>query len=119
MLERCKRAAATKLANDSSPVSILSPEEQQAVTRILPAIQQIASGKISLYRIKAIDVLAQERPLYAIPMLTIAAQVSTTEVREVAITALSVLDPETANILRETSPSLVNRCVVDHGTEDL
>jgi len=81
--------------------------------RILPAIQQITSGTNSSYRVRAVDVVAEEQPLYAIPMLTLAAQVSEPQVRDAAITALARLDPETAHIVSETRPSFVSRLDVD------
>jgi len=89
--------------------SILSLDDQQTVIRVLPAIQQITSGTNSVYRVNAVTVLAAERPLYAIPMLTLAAQVSEQQVRDAALTALAGIDREIAHVIRETSPSFVSR----------
>ena len=119
MMQRLRGASATELIKDLNPVSILSLDDQQAVARILPAIQQILCGTDSVYRVNAVGLLAQERSLYAIPMLTLGAQVSDAVVREAALTALGAIDSETANSVREAQPSLVNRCVVDQANEEL
>ncbi len=113
MQERYQRAVASKATEAPGERSILSTDEQQTVMRILPAIQQVTSGTNSAYRVSAVEVLAEEQPLYAIPMLTLAAQVPEPQVRNAALTALERLDPETANIVRDTRPSFVSRLDVD------
>jgi len=109
MEQRYQRAVTSNATEAPGERSILSANEQQTVMRILPAIQQITSGTNSSYRVRAVDVLAEEQPLYAIPMLTLAAQVSEPQVRDAAITALARLDPETAHIVSDTRPSFVSR----------
>lgn len=106
---RYQRAVDMRATEAPGVRSILSLDDQQTVMRVLPAIQQITSGTNSVYRVKAVTVLAAERPLYAIPMLTLAAQVAEQQVRDAALTALADIDREIANVIRETSPSFVSR----------
>jgi len=109
MEARYQRALERRVTEAAGARSILSLDDRQTVMRILPAIQQITSGTNSVYRVNAVTGLAVERPLYAIPMLTLAAQVSEQQVRDAALTALTGIDREIANVIRETSPSFVSR----------
>jgi hypothetical protein len=109
MEERYQRAVASQATEAPGERTILSTDEQQTVMRIFPAIQHITTGTTSAYRVSAVEVLAEEHPLYAIPMLTLAAQVSEPQVRDAALTALARIDPETASIVRDTTPSFVSR----------
>jgi hypothetical protein len=113
MEERYQRAVASNPVETAGERSTLSADDQQTVMRILPAIQQVISGANPVYRIRAVEILAEEQPLYAIPMLTLAAQVAEPQVREAALATLERIDPETANIVRETLPSFVSRVGVD------
>jgi hypothetical protein len=117
MTERYERATTSEATDGPLSVSILEPEGQQTVARILPAMQVILSGANAAYGVKAVNVLAQESPLYAIPTLTLAAQVSDTAVRDTAVRALATIDPETANVVRETSPTLCRRYASPENSE--
>ena len=89
--------------------SVLSADEVRTALRILSAIEQITLDPNLEYRVSAVGILSKERPLYAIPMLTLAAQVSEPQVRNSALVALARLDPETASIVRDTAPSFLSR----------
>ena len=89
--------------------SILAADEVRTALRILAAIEQITIDPNLEYRVSAVGILSKEPPLYAIPMLTLAAQVPEPEVRRSALVALARLDPETATIVRDTAPSFLSR----------
>jgi len=94
-----------------SQQSTLSASERETIERILPAIQVVLSGTDPSYRLKAVEVLAQEKPCYAIPLLTVATQVRDGEVREAGLQALNRVDPVATESLRQGASTFLSRVV--------
>lgn len=111
-IQEQRRRLDDPIAEEREPKpSRLTEQERAAVMRIFPAIQQtLSSGEIS-HRRAAVAALAREDVGYAIPLLTIAAQVHQQEVRCEALKALGSFDVEMSKLLESSIPTLVSRIV--------
>lgn len=72
MEERYRRSVVQGPVEASGPRSVLTPAAVRTAMRILACFEQIISDPSPESRVSAVHLLADEQPVYAIPMLTLA-----------------------------------------------